>query len=261
MKCPNCGNDNSAATSICEWCGGDLVGEQKRKTVLESDDTPQAPPVQGPGAKRKTMFEPDTGPSMPAASPARGAPEAPPGGAPPQPASPNSSPSAPADFFGSLPPRSPLSNANDPFHPVGGSPAAQTPQPAGPPAGPRAVKSKTIIDTSGAGEPQRSIQGALFLYAHAQDPGAIRPLFGGRNTIGRDDSRDVVLDDGRVSSEHGFLFLRGDGGSYVDTSTNGSMVDGQVIQGTQVDVRHGSVLTLGNLRAVLVLMPRHPFEV
>jgi len=248
MKCPNCGNDNSAATSICEWCGGELGGEQKRKTVLESDATPQAPPVQGPAAKRKTMFEPDTGPQTPAVSP---------DGRPAQPASPGAQ-SAPDDFFGSLPPRTPLGNANDPFHSSGGF---QTPPRGEAPADVRPAKSKTIIDSTGAGEPQRRIQGALFVYAHAQDPGTIHPLAAGRNTIGRDDSRDVMLDDGRVSSEHGFLFLRGDGAGYVDTSTNGSMVDGQVVHGTQVDLRHGSVLVLGNLRAVLVLMPGHPFDV
>jgi pSer/pThr/pTyr-binding forkhead associated (FHA) protein len=122
------------------------------------------------------------------------------------------------------------------------------------------AKSRTIIDTSGPGQALRRIEGALFLYADPDDAGAIVPLYSGRSTIGRDPSRDVVIDDGRVSSEHGFLLLRPDGGSYVDTSTNGSLIDGQVVHLNQVEIQHGSVLVLGNIHAVFVVLPTRPFE-
>lgn len=284
MNCPNCGNENSPGTSVCEWCGSEIGTSPKRKTRMGGDGAPPAAPVAGPGPKRKTMFEPDASPpGGPPVQPQMGIPSPP--GAPPPPAadpptgppippgggaggwapapSPSSAPTTPDDYFGNPPPsRPPLHNPDDPFQPSGGGPAYGAPAPAAAPATPAAPrgKGKTIIDTSGAVDPQRRIVGALFVFAHAQDTGVIRPLFSGRNTLGRGDDRDVALDDGRVSSEHGYLFLRPDGASYVDTSTNGSLVNGQVVHGTQVEVTHGAILTLGNLQAVLVVVPTNPFE-
>jgi len=220
--------------------------------------TPGAPGAPPPAADPPTS--PGVTPSGAGGGWAPAPPQAPPA-APPAAPSPSSAPTTPDDYFGNPPPsRPPLHNPDDPFLPSGGGPAYQAPPPAAAAAAGRPNKGKTIIDTSGAADPQRRTVGALFVYAHAQDAGVIRPLVTGRNTLGRGEDRDVTLDDGRVSSEHGYLFLRPDGASYVDTSTNGSLVDGQVVHGTQVEVRHGSILSLGNLQAVLVTVPANPFE-
>ena len=242
MKCPSCGNDNSPGTAICEWCGSDIAGSPKRETMLEPAAAPAAPPVHDPGKTRKTMSEPDAAPP-----PNPGTPPAPPAPAPRDPA---------GDYFDSPPPSRPaLHDVEDPFRP--GRAGTPTTPVAG---GSAPAKARTIIDSSAAGGATRRIEGALFLYAAADDPGAIVPLYSGRSTLGRDPSRDVVIDDGRVSSEHGFLLLRPDGGAYVDTSTNGTLVDGQVVHLSQVEIRHGSVLVLGNVHAVFAILPTRPFE-
>ena len=72
--------------------------------------------------------------------------------------------------------------------------------------------------------------------------------------MGRNEDRDVVLADGRISGEHGFLFVRKDRHTYVDTSSNGSRVDGQIVYGEQIEVRSGSVLEIGEMRMILVII-------
>jgi pSer/pThr/pTyr-binding forkhead associated (FHA) protein len=96
----------------------------------------------------------------------------------------------------------------------------------------------------------------LFIFRGSDTTGGdIRPLYDGRNSLGRSDDRDIVLEDGRVSSEHGFLFIRPDRHTYVDTSTNGSRVDDKVVYGEQIEVKSGSVIEAGGLRLVIVTIP------
>ena len=78
--------------------------------------------------------------------------------------------------------------------------------------------------------------------------------------MGRNEDRDIILADGRVSGEHGFLFIRAERHTYVDTSSNGSRVDGQVVFGEQIEVRSGSVLEVGGMRLILVIIPPDVFS-
>lgn len=246
MRCHSCHNDNPPGVSICEWCGSNL-SKQKRETRAESAPTSNTgnsdAVISGPGEKRRTMYEPS---SQPRRSP-------------------------PADdFFGNPPPsRPPLRDPEDPFA-QSVRPQA-TPAPEGAPApapsraswagSPASNKNRTIIENPAAptGD-QRRLRGALFCYTGPDDPGSILPVHEGRSSMGRNEDRDIVLADGRVSSEHGFLFIRADRHTYVDTSSNGSRVDGQVVFGEQIEVRSGSVLEVGGMRLILVIIPPDIFE-
>ncbi|MDG1484070.1 MAG: FHA domain-containing protein [Myxococcota bacterium] len=236
--------------SICEWCGSTLA-PPKRKTQSENRAAGGgAAVVSGPGEKRRTMYEPSTQPSR----------------RPPV-----------DDFFGNPPPsRPPLRDPEDPFAqsvrpaaaaaqptPQASAPSRPAPPPAAPHAGwgaaapqPSAPKNRTIIENpaSPAASAQRRIRGALFCYTSPDDPGSILPLHDGRNSMGRNDDRDVVLADGRISGEHGFLYVREDRHTYVDTSSNGSRVDGQIVYGEQIEVRSGTVLEIGGMRLILVII-------
>ena len=244
MRCHSCHNDNPPGVSICEWCGSNL-SQEKRKTRSEPSPGGGAVKndavVSGPGEKRRTMYEPSRQPSRP----------------PPA-----------DDFFGNPPPsRPPLRDPEDPFaqsvRPKGAP--APAPAPARGGAGwagsPARNKNRTIIENPAAptGD-QRRLRGALFCYTGPEDPGSILPVHEGRSSMGRNEDRDIVLADGRVSGEHGFLFIRKDRHSYVDTSSNGSRVDGEVVFGEQTEVRSGSVLEVGGMRLILVIIPPDIFS-
>ena len=78
--------------------------------------------------------------------------------------------------------------------------------------------------------------------------------------MGRNEDRDIVLADGRVSGEHGFLYIRKERHTFVDNSSNGSRVDGQIVFGEQAEVRSGSVLEVGGMRLILVIIPPDVFN-
>ena len=252
MRCHSCHNDNPPGVSICEWCGTDLA-PPKRKTHSESPSSADnggggAAVVSGPGEKRRTMYEPSN-----------------------QSAPIHSSRPPADDFFGNPPPsRPPLRDPEDPFaqsvRPVTPEPPREpAPAPsseprrdawqAAPAATPPARKNRTIIENPSASSNVRRLRGALFCFTSPEDPGSILSLHEGRNSMGRNDDRDVVLDDGRISGEHGFLFIRKDRHTYVDTSSNGSRIDGQIVYGEQVEVRSGSVMEVGGMRIILVIIP------
>ena len=73
--------------------------------------------------------------------------------------------------------------------------------------------------------------------------GKIHEIFKGKNTVGRNDGRNVVLDSEFVSGEHPNIFVRDDGVFYQDQSTNGTIVDGQEIKQKGVPLHSGSILT------------------
>jgi len=97
------------------------------------------------------------------------------------------------------------------------------------------------------------------MYRGADDPGCILPLRAGRNSLGRNADNDVCLDDGRVSGQHAFLFTRAEDATYMDISSNGSVVDGKPVHGEQVILQNGSVLELGGAKLVFVLIPESVF--
>jgi pSer/pThr/pTyr-binding forkhead associated (FHA) protein len=99
------------------------------------------------------------------------------------------------------------------------------------------------------------VRAALFEYRGAADAGRVHALHNGRNTLGRDEGCSIVLSDGRVSGQHGFLFIRADDATYVDVSTNGSVVEGRVVHGEQVVLQNHAVLKLGETTLVLVIVP------
>lgn len=227
---------------------------------------PPAAPADRPSpAKRRTEYEPAAQPGAQGPSPAA-----------PKPAT--WVPAADNPFASPQPVRPPL-NPDDPFRPSPGGrtngtaspdPAWTTPEPKPPPPAPTAApptwggaqaptpnKGRTIIESGG---PVRQVRGALFEYRSPSDPGRIHPLHVGRNKIGRGAESDVVLEDGRVSSEHGFLMIVGDRATFMDVSTNGSIVDGRPVHGEVRELNPGSVLTLGGARLVFVLVPQAALE-
>ncbi|MEL6345742.1 MAG: FHA domain-containing protein [Myxococcota bacterium] len=255
MRCPHCHNDNPPHLTICDWCGASLTASPAQ----ESSTPKRAAAVSNPGEKRKTMYEPSSPPPTPGSTPRPPADDffgSPP---PPRPA-----PRDPDDPFAQSirpqPPPQPAPRQAAPRQPAPRQPAPQPstpPQPA--PRQPAPVNvgrpaSRTIIENPARAQ-GRTLRGALFIFSGDSADGVIAPLYEGRNSLGRADDRDIILEDGRISSEHGFLFLRKDRHTYVDTSTNGSRIDGKVVYGEQVEVRSGSVLEVGGLRLIVVTIP------
>jgi hypothetical protein len=248
MRCPSCQNENAVGAAYCDMCGCDLT-PPKHGTVAESAPAPQPPPQPAnPHQKRHTVFEPD------------------PAAAPPPPI-----PRRSADFFANPPPR-PTFDPRDPFaaasippsRPAAApAPAAMPPAPAAMPPAPAAApapaaprpKARTIVETANEGTASGLIRGALFEYRGPNDPGRVHPLRAGRNVLGRNADCDVVIDDGRVSGQHAFLFIRAEDASFIDVSSNGSMVNGAVIHGEQIVLQNQSVITLGGTTLVLVIVP------
>ena len=197
---------------------------QKRRTEYDPSPAPVVaapPPVPppsapvSPAAKRRTEYEPGPGPRPPASEP---------------------------DPFASRSTRAPL----DPKDPWASSfPAAPAPTPPPPASTPRAA----------AAAPSQQVRGVLVEYRSPADAGRVHALVAGRNKLGRDDDRDVVLEDERVSGEHAFISIADDRARFVDASSNGSMVDGQRVFGDAVDLTSGAVLTLGGTRLVFLLVP------
>ncbi len=238
-RCPSCQNENADSTVYCDMCGYDLA--PKRAPVAGAAPAPVQPQAPAhPHQKRHTVFEPESK-------------------APPAPSVPPK-----ADFFSNPPPPRPAFDPRDPF-----GAAAPAPAPARPVAAPAPVseapvapvspgrpKARTIVESS-AGEASGGalVRAVLFEYRGPTDTGRVHPLRVGRNVIGRNEDCDVVVADGRVSSQHGFLFIRAEDATYVDVSSNGSTVNGTVVHGEQVVLQNHAVLALGGTTLVLAMVP------
>lgn len=111
------------------------------------------------------------------------------------------------------------------------------------------------MESANEGSAAGLVRGALFEYRGPTDPGRVHPLRAGRNVLGRDSGCDVVIDDGRVSGQHAFLFIRAEDASFIDVSSNGSVVNGSVVHGEQVVLQNHAVITLGGTTLVLVIVP------
>jgi len=119
-----------------------------------------------------------------------------------------------------------------------------------------------IAGTGGPGRlalpPDFQIAGVLVSAAGGDSPGAVHVLSADHNTLGRDHDCDVVvgLDDPAVSSQHGHLYIEKDNTRYIDCSTNGTRVDGEVVRGNLAPLKHGSLIELSeDLRLILLLVP------
>ena len=257
MRCPSCHNDNSPGLRMCDWCGTELPQGGGGAVSTSTVSAASGGAVSGPADKRRTRY--DAAPPPPAPAPAAAV----------QPgkrvthyeaSGQSSAPPAADDFFRDPPPPRPAPlDPDDPFassvRPAA-PPAAAAPPPAA--AAPRLAASARQPSRTIAEQPggiRRRLRAALFVFPGGSDDGTILPVYEGRNSLGRAPDRDIVLEDGRVSGEHGFLYIREERHTYVDTSTNGSRVDGKVVFGEQIEVRTGSVLELGGLRLVLMVVP------
>lgn len=238
-RCPSCQNENADGVPYCDMCGFDLA-QPKRAPVAEAVPAPQGQPPAHPHQKRHTVFEPEAAP-------------------PPS----NARPAA-ADYFSRPPPPRPPLDPRDPFGASVAATAVPVPQAARPapaPASPavdvRAQKSRTIVEgltpESASGGPM--VRAALFEYRGPTDPGRVHALRVGRNTLGRNEDCDVVLQDGRVSGQHAFVFIRAEDATFVDVSSNGSVVNGSAIHGEQVVLQNHAVLTVGGTTLVLAMIP------
>lgn len=271
MRCPTCEHENPKNAPRCEACGAALVPGAG------------AAPV-NPGRKL-TAFEP--APFLPHTAPT---PPLPSGALPPLPLS------GTGAGAGAVPTLSPLPPAATPFPPPAqgrrtvAEPASVLPPPGSslpglpphlhfpvpvpghaPPASP-SLQTPLAPPVTGAfsgrieatrlaqspdvgGAPQ--LRGALFEYRGLGHHGFIHTLRSGRNVLGRDPGVcDVVLEEDRASKQHAYLFIRDEDVSYLDISTNGSVVDGRPVHGTEVRLNNPSVIQVGGLRLVFVFLPR-----
>lgn len=105
-----------------------------------------------------------------------------------------------------------------------------------------------------------TVVGAVLVRVRAADSGRVFALQAGRNTVGRADDNDVTVDDGRVSSQHGFLFVDERGARFLDVSSNGSVIDGEEVVGGSADLTHGSRIQLGDATLSVMLLPPEATE-
>lgn len=65
-------------------------------------------------------------------------------------------------------------------------------------------------------------------------------------TLGRDNSCDIVINDSRVSRIHANIFRNGDGYTYRDMSTNGTRINGVLVQRTDIFINPGDSVLLAS---------------
>lgn len=242
MNCPECGNTNPPGEAYCEYCGHPLgQASELRKTNL--DRGAASPPATPDPGKRRTIYEPRS-----AASPsAPGSLAGPAAQARPSDAAPAAPPVNP---FAAPPPERAVYDPSNPFRAALQAPATPLSAPSPPP---RSATRIDRVDTN-----TRRAGAVLVAYARPDAPGVVHTLRMGRNTVGRDESNDIRLDDGRVSGQHAFVFVREDGASFIDVSTNGSVVDGRALIGEQTSLGDGGWLRLGGTCLVFVRLPALP---
>ncbi|MEN9799131.1 MAG: hypothetical protein RL653_2827 [Pseudomonadota bacterium] len=154
----------------------------------------------------------------------------------------------------------PVFNPSDPFG--FGSPPSPAPAYA-PPQFPQAQDarsggSKTLFQPSGshpAAAQGPRVRAALIEFRGSGDPGRIHAVREGRNILGRDPDCGVRLEDGRASGKHGYLMLRENDALFTDISTNGTIVDGRILQGDQAPLTHGTRLEIGGSVLVFLFLP------
>ncbi len=218
MNCPDCGNPNAATATECEFCGRALTTSESARKTQLDRGQALDP------SKRRTLYDPG----------------------PPKPAGAAREPSlaAPLDPFNAAPKRS----APDPVDPF------KVAAPPPPPAAPVTLHHATVAE----GPTDRRAAGVLVARSRASDPGVVYVLRQGRNTLGRDEGQDIRLTDGKVSNQHAFVFVRPDGASFIDVSTNGSLLDGVVLHGQQGELRDGSWFRVGGTVLVFTRLPDAP---
>ncbi len=219
MQCPRCYFTNPGGTRVCEYCGARL-----------ENATESAPRAASSASKRQTQLGPL--PSFARATPPR----------PP--------PVDPEDPFltaalGASPPPSPE------------PPPARAPAPPPPPphleAQPtvRPAHRPTLVTIP---QPTSTATAGVLLIAAPEAPVRAILLHEGRVRIGRRPEVEVPLDDPEASVDHAILRIDGERAWLLDTSTNGTLVDGQLCMNDRADITDGSRLQIGTTRLVVQLL-------
>jgi len=123
-----------------------------------------------------------------------------------------------------------------------------SPSPSSPPNPARAsAPQHTVLGPGGVAEDsvQKQLRAVLLEYRGRHDVGKVHPLFAGRTALGRSTDCDLVLDDQQASKQHAIVYLRGDDASFMDISSNGSVVDGRRLHGAQASLQQGSTIVIG----------------
>lgn len=98
---------------------------------------------------------------------------------------------------------------------------------------------------------ERKVAGALVATSGTQVSAFV--LFEGRTVIGREEDCTIQLPDGKVSSRHGTIFIDGKRDRFIDDSTNGSVVNGEVVFCDAISLENGAKITMGD-SSLLVLL-------
>jgi hypothetical protein len=151
------------------------------------------------------------------------------------------------------PPSSPSPSSVASVQPVPSRAEGATPAIPLPPASTR--KAPTVVFEEPESGKVRPIRGVLVEFRGPADAGRMHALYEGRNRIGRDVDCDVCVEDPHVSKMHGFIYLDGDGPRLVDSSANGTVVDGERVRGSTLRLAAGAKLDIGSVRMVFVPIP------
>ena len=152
----------------------------------------------------------------------------------------------------------PAIDPDDPFRVaargiVGGAAAEPPAAPVAAPAPQRGHRA-TIVE----GAPQMQVAevvGVLLVFPPEGSPHSV-VLRAGRTRIGRAPDNDLVLEDGRVSSDHAVLRVEGDRAWLLDTSSNGTLVSGIRYVNDKADLTDDAVLLFGRTSVVVKLVSR-----
>lgn len=249
MPCPTCQTPHTPEASYCDFCGADLsqANAPKRRTVAETEENASpAAPAGGMPHKRRTVVEAG-------AAPGPGAFAAPPGRA--------AASSATGAFADSL--RAGQVSAGV-VHPPGFNPFGSSSARVAAPG----EKRRTVYESEAAPQPgppgsaaaavDRAVIGVAISFSH--DPhGTVFVLREGKNTIGRDEDRDIVLPDGRVSGKHACIqFRQNRTWVFDDNSNNGTFLNGKDIFEEKPALSDGDEIRIGGTALVIKLVGVSP---
>ena len=97
-----------------------------------------------------------------------------------------------------------------------------------------------------------SVAGALLIH----EAGVYRTvvLREGRTSIGRNPDCNVCLQDGKVSGSHGTLYIEAEQNRYLDTSSNGSHINGKLLIGDKQILKHSDTIKVGTSILTVLLI-------
>ena len=99
----------------------------------------------------------------------------------------------------------------------------------------------------------QKVAGAVIATSGAQVSAFV--LFEGRTVVGREEGCTIQLDDGKISSRHCTIFIDGKRDRFIDDSTNGSVVNGEVVFCDAVTIENGAQISIGDSSLLVLLAP------